>query len=134
MSQKRERRGYELKSLFWGRPIRPFHLAVCIATSAVAITNIDGVGTVLTGTVSLVVGSIALVSASLLFIGWWINKDIFAEWGLLLAAGMWGSRAVFAWLSGAGWFSTTLSIAWLIGSTGAYLLERYDHVISDEDE
>lgn len=128
-----QRRGYELKSLFWGRPVRPFHLAVCISTGAVFITNLDGLGTVLEGAVAYLVGAVAGVSALLLFLGWWFEKDVLAEWGLLLAAGTWSSRAMFAYLTHAGWFATTVSIAWVIGATGAYLLERYDHVISDEE-
>lgn len=135
MAQKRERRGYELKALFWGRPIRPFHLAVFISTGAVGITNLDGAGTVLSGATSYVVGGVASISAILLITGWWFKKDVFAEWGLLLAAGMWASRATFAFLSHAHneWFTIAISFAWFVGAAGAYLLERYDHVISDRE-
>ena len=121
------RRGYELKTPFIGRPVRPFHFAVFIATGAVAVTNIDGEGTLLFGYASHTVGGLAGVAAVLLLAGWVTQRDRLAEWGLLLAAGMWASRAVFAALSGTGWFAVTLSVAWLVGSAGAYLLERYDH-------
>jgi hypothetical protein len=121
------RKGYELRTPFLGRPVRPFHFAVFIATAALAATNIDGVGTILTGPASHIVGVVASLAAALLLVGWVTEADRPAEWGLLLAAGVWVSRATFATLVGAGWFAVALSSAWAVGAGGAYLLERADH-------
>ena len=128
------RRGYELKGLFLGRPIRPFHLAVTIATAVVAYTLFE------TGemhwfyhSATHLLGLFALLSSIFLFIGWWWRNEWAAEWGLVLATGVWSSRAVYAMLAGEGllvvnqWASVLLSLAWAIGAGGAYLLERYDH-------
>jgi hypothetical protein len=124
------RRGYELKSLFWGRPIRPFHLAITISTATVGIANLFFDGIVLTGDTGNFVGVVACISAILLVFGWWFNNDWAAEWGLLLSAGCWGSRAMFALLTAENPIaSSLLSFAWIVGASGAYILERYDHEI-----
>jgi len=137
------RRGYELKTLFFGRPVRPFHLAVAIATFVVALSNLtvhNQNETFLLHTSSLALGFIALLSSLFLIIGWWFRNEWFAEWGLLLAVGVWISRAVYIGLTDDGLLilgtaaAVILSLAWAVGAGGAYVLERYDHVISDLDE
>ena len=128
------RRGYELDTLFWGRPVRPFHLAVTIATAVIAWTLLTTTPLqVWPHTAVHAVGALAGVGAVSLLVGWWWRSERFAEWGLLLATGVWASRAVYAALSGEGllivdqWPSVLLSLAWAVGAGGAYLLERYDH-------
>lgn len=135
------RRGYELKTLFFGRPIRPFHLAVTIATAVIAMSNLtDSPETFLLHTSSNVLGAVALTSAILLTVGWWYTNDWAAEWGLLTAVGVWVSRAVYIAITDDGLFvigtlaAVVLSLAWAVGAGGAYLLERYDHVIGEVDE
>jgi hypothetical protein len=137
---KRIRRGYELKTLFFGRPIRPFHLAVTIATLVVAITNLtNSPDTFLLHASSNVLGAFALCSVVLLTIGWWFTNDWSAEWGLLLAVGVWVTRGVYIGITDDGLFvvgtvaAVVLSLAWAVGAGGAYILERYDHIISDEE-
>ena len=145
------RRGYELQHLFLGRPIRPFHLAVMLATGTIAYTqlmshnpgrygmcNCDWTGHAL--------GWVAAAAAVFLFLGWWIkpewrgNQKWLAEWGLLLAVGVWLTRTVYVLISDAGGLlnnpvaSAVLSFAWAVGAGGAYLLERYDHVMESESE
>lgn len=124
----RLRRGYELGVHVFGRPVRPFHLAVMTATGAVAVANVFFGGVVLTGDASVFVGWIATASCVLLFAAWVTRRDTLAEWGLLLAVFVWASRAMFAVIIGSGWFAVTVSLAWVIGAAGAYLLERADHV------
>jgi hypothetical protein len=136
------RRGYELKTLFFGRPVRPFHLAITIATSIVALSNLTAINdeTFLLHASSIILGLFALLASISLTVGWWYRSDWFAEWGLLLAVGVWTSRAVYIGLTNDGLFvlgttaAVVLSLAWSIGAGGAYLLERYDHVIGEEDE
>lgn len=133
------RRGYELKFLFFNRPIRPFHLAITISTLALAISNLDAQGPVLTGKFALWVGFWSLITSLFLFVGWFKTNEWFAEWGLLLAIGVWTTRATFAIITFGStprehpWFAVGISIAWAVGAGGAYLLERYDHIM-EEDE
>jgi len=135
-----QRRGYELKGLFFGRPIRPFHLAVTIATTVVSYTLLE-IGEMhwLHHSVTHLIGVIALLSSTFLFIGWWWRNERAAEWGLLLAVGVWTSRTVYASLAGQGllvvnqWASVFLSLAWAVGAGGAYLLERYDHALVNDE-
>jgi hypothetical protein len=135
------RRGYELRGLFLGRPIRPFHFAVTIATTVIAVALLE------TGTMDWfphsvvhVVGAFSLMASVFLSYGWWFRNDTAAEWGLLIACGVWVSRAFYALIGGEGllianqWTSFFLSIAWAVGAGGAYLLERYDHQVSELDE
>jgi hypothetical protein len=136
--KNRVRRGYELESLFLGRPVRPFHLAVTIATGVIAWTLLtDGKMDWVYHSAAHLIGLTAAVSSIFLTIGWWFRKEWFAEWGLLLATGVWASRAVYAAFAGQGllvinqWASMLLSIAWAIGAGGAYLLERYDDEMSN---
>ncbi len=129
------RKGYELRTPFLGRTVRPFHLAVTIATSVIAWSLIrnDPGGSPLAETLTHGVGWGALVAATLLTVGWWFRQETAAEWGLLVACGVWVSRAAYAALDGAGvlvveqWPSVFLSLAWAVGAGGAYLLERADH-------
>lgn len=144
------RRGYELKHLFLNRPIRPFHLAVAMSTGVVGFSLIsqshpnkelygcycDDAGHLL--------GWIGILASFLLFLGWFVkpewkpNQEWFAEWGLLLAVGVWVSRSVYVLISDSSGLlknpilSSILSLAWAIGAGGAYLLERYDHALAGE--
>lgn len=141
----RIRRGYELQSLFFGRPIRPFHLAVTIATFVVATSNLtsrftEDNKTFLGHTSSVLIGAFAVTAVVMLTIGWWYDNDFSAEWGLLIATGVWVTRSVYIGLSGDSVYvlgtsaAVILSLAWAVGSGGAYLLERYDHVLNMREE
>lgn len=134
MAQKWNRRGYELQTLFWGRPVRPFHLAVAIATSTVAISNLLFEGIVLQDNIGNIVGTVSLMASAFLVTGWWFGKEWLAEWGLILATGTFAARAAFSVLSVQAFNSFFLSIAWTVGAGGAYLLERYDNVTGKASE
>lgn len=128
------RKGYELDVTFLGRPVRPFHLAVTIATAVVAATFLsDGSMEWWNHTATHLIGALAFTSSVLLTVGWWLRNEWAAEWGLLLSTGVWLSRAVYALLAGEGLIinnpaaSFFLSLAWAVGAGGAYLLERIDH-------
>ena len=141
------RRGYELEGLFFGRPIRPFHLAVMISTTVIAynfiirLNNFDTPYWFNSASISvLLFGLIAFTASAFLFIGWWFQREWFAEWGLLLATGIWLTRMIYVVVFNdtgttiGSWSSAFLSLAWSVGAGGAYLLERYDHVTRDRDE
>lgn len=144
------RRGYELKHLFFGRPIRPFHFAVMISTGTIGVfvlarqyvdINSFGYQNCWCDWPGILLSIAAIVSASMLFLGWWIkprwswNQSWFSEWGLLLAIGVWLSRSVYVLISDSAGIlnhpaaSALLSLAWAIGAAGSYFLERYDHVM-----
>jgi hypothetical protein len=136
------RRGYELKTLFFGRPVRPFHLAITIATAVIAV-SLYGLGDQSgwpEGAAAHTLATAAVFSAIALTVGWWFRSDNWAEWGLLFAVGVWISRAVYVIISESEGLlnnpilSSLLSLSWAIGAGGAYLLERYDHVIGEGDE
>lgn len=124
-----------MDALFFGRPVRPFHLAVTIATAVIAV-SLTGSGQDVgwpDGAESIILGVAAAGSAASLTVGWWFRSDWFAEWGLLLAVGVWISRAVYVLISSDTGIlnnpvlSSLLSVAWAVGAGGAYLLERLDH-------
>jgi hypothetical protein len=133
------RRGYELNTLFLGRRVRPFHLAVTIATAVVAWT-LHTPGSWAPDDPAQILTYAAAVSATALTVGWWFRSDRAAAFGLLLATGVWASRAVYAALTtgtgvfaGNPWASVALSVAWTIGAGGAYLLERAEaRAVSDD--
>jgi hypothetical protein len=139
------RRGYELNSLFFGRPIRPFHLAVMLATGTIAYTLLfrhtrETSGFCQCDATGHLLGYVAVASAVFLLVGWWFRKEWFAEWGLLLAVGVWVTRMVYVLINSEStgtfnstWASAFLSAAWAIGAGGAYLLERYDHMMEEEE-
>lgn len=142
------RRGYELEGLFFGRPIRPFHLAVMIATASIGAVSIwlakdPGKAS---EWFAHGLGATMIVSSVLLFVGWWWRSEWCAEWGLLLATGTWVTRTAYILTSGTGFLGYTntpntltvasafASLAWAVGAGGAYLLERYDHAVDQYDE
>lgn len=136
------RRGYELDILFLGRPVRPFHLAVTIATGVVGYTNTFDPTSAMIGPqgVGFYLGVVALLCSTLLCVGWWGRNDWCAEWGLLLAAGVWMTRmAYIALTEGSSIYGTEvaailLSLAWAVGAGGAYMLERIDHATRGASE
>jgi hypothetical protein len=134
------RRGYELDGLFFGRPIRPFHLAVTLSTGVVAYVLHRVLDAGWTSTAAHTLGAVATVSVVLLTVGWWRTNDWCAEWGLLLATGVWTARGVLIVIDPNvtplfGPFpSALLSFAWAVGAGGAYMLERLDHELARDDE
>lgn len=144
----RHRLGYELRGLFLGRPVRPFHLAVALATGAVGVLTWHGATSVDQSSVydfqSHATAVVMMLSACLLTVGWWWRNEWCAEWGLLLATGAWVSRAVYISIAGTGFLgyveapafvsvvAAIVSAALAIGSGGAYLLERYDREVDGE--
>jgi hypothetical protein len=128
------RKGYELRTPFLGRTVRPFHFAVTISTGVIAASNLTRETVTFLGHIpSNLIGGFALVAATLLTLGWWFRNDWAAEWGLLIATGVWATRAAYIGLTNESMYvfgttaSVVLSLAWAVGAGGAYLLERADH-------
>jgi hypothetical protein len=121
-------RGVELPWMIFGRRLRPFSFAIMFTTLVVGIQYVGlhaGPGSAVA---SWGTGGFAFASAFLLFLGWAFKHDDMHDWGLLIAAGVWGSRAVLFWLeTGPSTLSVYFSLGWFVGIMGAYGLERYDH-------
>ena len=121
-----------LTETFFGRPVKPFHLGLLIATATVGILLAFTHDTAWHGVPGKTLGVLALVSALFLFLGWVTNTENITEWGLLLAAGVWVSRMFYILISGKAVFnipaaSFFLSLAWVVIAAGAYLIERMDN-------
>lgn len=70
---------------------------------------------------------VAGAAIAALNIGWWARSQSFAEWGLLLATGVYASRTVFLGLTlGTGDIGFWLSLGATIIIGGSYLLETAD--------
>lgn len=113
---------------FLGRPIKPLALAIALSMATIFWFNIVEQTGILVPTVAgNIVGYCAGASAVLLFGGWWAKSQVLAETGMLIASGVWISRAVFIgmleeWYS----YSFFFSVAWAMASVGSYLLESFD--------
>lgn len=121
-------RGVELPLKIFGRRIRPFSFAIMFTTTVVGIQYLG----LHTGPGSAVAdwftGGFAFTATGLLLLGWALKNDDIHDWGLLIAAGVWGSRASLYLLEqGATSLSVYFSFGWFIGIIGAYALERFDH-------
>ncbi len=118
----------ELSWHVWGRKIRPYALAVSLASAVVAwaiLVKHDDAGSHLESGSGVLVGWAAAAAVLLLWWGWWAQSDRTMRAGLLLTAGVFAARAAIVWLDqgtvGAAWL---LSVAWCVASGGAWLLER----------
>ena len=111
-----------------GRKIRPYALAVSLASAVVAwaiLVKHNDAGSHLESGSGVLVGWAAAAAVLLLWWGWWAQSDRTMRAGLLLTAGVFAARAAIVWLDqgtvGAAWL---LSVAWCVASGGAWLLER----------
>ena len=118
----------ELPWQVWGRKIRPYALAVSLASAVVAwaiLVKHNDAGSHLESGSGVLVGWAAAAAVLLLWRGWWAQSDRTMRAGLLLTAGVFAARAAIVWLDqgtvGAAWL---LSVAWCVASGGAWLLER----------
>lgn len=114
----------------WGRPIHPFHLAAFTTLVVLAYSNLVLDDTVLANApIGTWLGLLSAAGALLFIVGWIADIAELGEWGLLLATTVWATRAALYVLvlhAPTRWTSFGLSLAWVIGSGGAYLLERFE--------
>lgn len=116
-----------LRRRLWGRKVRPYALAVSIATGVIAWACLTGiaVGRLLDGATGIIVGTVAVITVAALWWGWLAKSEAWMLRGLLWAAGVWAAvTTILATDVGIVNVNTLLSAAWVIASGGAWLLER----------
>jgi hypothetical protein len=110
-----------------GRRVRPFSLALLISTFVVAYQYEileAGPGT---DASDLIETMFAAVTITLLITGWFFNDERLHRAGLAMAAGVWAARsALYAFDFGITHIAVWLSLAWVVGCVGAWILESYD--------
>lgn len=120
--------GTELRRRIAGRAVRPYALAVSLATLVIAaatVTNV-AVGKLLDGLPGNLIAAMAVATVAALWWGWWARSDRWMTHGLLWSAGVWAAvGTVLTWEGGA-WVSAALAWCWVIASAGAWLLEADD--------
>lgn len=118
----------ELPWQVWGRKIRPYALAVSLASAVVAwaiLVRRDDAGSHLESGSGVLVGWAAAAAVLLLWWGWWRQSDRTMRAGLLITAGVFAARAAIVFLEGGTCtIAALLSVAWCVASGGAWLLER----------
>lgn len=115
--------------LFFNRRIKPYALAVSLACLVIAIGSLvlrNLVGSTFDdlNPAGVFVGGLSLSSFLLLMYGWWAQKNRPMEVGLLASSGVFGTLASYVFLENgllavSGW----ISVAWVVASVGAYMLE-----------
>jgi hypothetical protein len=121
-------RGVELPWTVLGRRLRPFSFVLMAATFIVGFEfhlTESGPGS---GLSEHFAGGFAFMASAMLLLGWALRNDDIHDWGLLVAAGVWGARSTL-FLLDSNWrdVGAYLSVCWMVGALGAYGLERYDH-------
>ena len=118
----------ELPWQVWGRKVRPYALAVSLASLIVAwaiLVRHDDAGSHLESEPGVLVGWAALAACLLLWHGWWAQSDRTMRAGLLITAGVFAARAAIVFMEGGtGTIAALLSVVWCVASGGAWLLER----------
>lgn len=119
----------ELPWTFLGRRIRPYALAVSLASAVLASALLwrgNDAGLILDqrSVVAVIVGTVAAVSTFMFWGGWWARSDALMRHGLLFSAGVFAARFTFLALNESPWLVTAqLSACWAVASAGAFLLE-----------
>lgn len=116
----------DLPERWLGRPVKPLALAAAMTMAVIIVINVldRGVaGAALWGDFLAVAAGGAMAALSL---GWWARSQRLAEWGLLLATGVWFTRAMFGLLTDTAGYAWAMSLSWTVALGGAYLLERVE--------
>ena len=120
--------GRTLPWKFLRRQVRPFSLAVSVATYVIfaAMVFEAGVGEYLDQLPGKIIGVFAAVSSLLLWVGWWGRNKRWMDQGLLIAAAVWSAVSTMILVEGSSWVSGLIAFSWTMGSAGAWLLEVRD--------
>ncbi len=115
--------------LFLGRRIKPYALAVSFACLVITIGSLvlrNLVGSTFDdlSPAGVFTGALSGAAFVLLMWGWWTRSTRAMEMGLLASAGVFTTLAAYVFLeSGFIVVSGWISVAWVIASIGAYMLE-----------
>jgi hypothetical protein len=122
----------------FGRAVRPFSLAVSLATLTVTVSMLSTVpfkgaasGSWLSQTL---VGIAGATTTFILWWGWWGKATKFMTQGLLLAGAVWSAVAAEILMEGRSWPSGLIAACWAVGSLGAWLLEVNDPNVGRDRE
>lgn len=111
--------------LLLGRHVRPYALAVSIASFLLGVNIVTG-STVWGNSAdhwSIAVAFAGFLASVLLWVGFWMMHPTWLAHGLLLSAAAFAARGAYIGLVGDNWLTAALSFSWTIASGGAYLLE-----------
>lgn len=109
-----------------GRAVRPYALAVSLATAVIAyaVATDVAVGVLLDRWPGHIIGVMAAATVVMLWGGWWGRSEAWLRRGLFWSAGVWAGVAMVLTIDGAAPVSAALAWCWMIASGGAWLLER----------
>lgn len=116
----------ELPWLVFGRKMRPYSLALSLATGVVSYSILTGktLGRLLATFPGQAVGVVGIVTVLLLVAGYWMRSDWAMTQGLLMSVGVWVAVTVVIGIdTGAFGVSTMMAACWAVASGGAWLLE-----------
>lgn len=111
--------------LLLGRHVRPYALAVSVASFLLGVNILTG-STVWGNSGdpwSLLVAVAGFLACAMLWIGYWASHPTWLAHGLLVSAAAFAARGAYIGLVGGNWITAALSLSWTLASGGAYLLE-----------
>lgn len=118
----------ELRRRVTGRAVRPYALAVSLATAVIGYATLANiaVGKQLDGLPGDIIAAAAWAAVAALWWGWWSRSDRWMARGLLWSAAVWAAVGTVLTFEGGAWVSAALAWCWTLASGGAWLLERDD--------
>lgn len=110
---------------FLGRVIRPYPLAVSLATAVVVWSEIANfaIGRLMTGIPGDLLALMAAATVGMLWWGWWAVSDVWMARGLLWSAGVWSGVTTLLILDHEPPSLAAIAACWALASAGAWLIE-----------
>lgn len=123
----------DLPWALFGRPIKPLSLAQMLALFVIGWVYIYDSGTELgeSTVIADITGAVALGTCLMMLLGWLKSSQRMAEISLVIAAGVWVSRAAIVLMTDylADPVAFWLSLCWGLAAGGAFLLESMDEEV-----
>lgn len=115
--------------LVWGRVIMPMSLGCAgwTAYNAWVILTGQGLGSLLSGPVGMLLGVVSALTSVLLVAGWVMHRSDWMRHGILLTACLLGATSITVWsTSGIGLIGGGYNVPWLAMCAVAWLIEVRD--------